>query len=168
VTSNSTTSWSAFDSADAYSPPTRHTMSTVTTIKHPDGTAIVCTSTGSGAAASPAPPQIDLMYFPIAGRGELIRLIAAVGGVSVKETFPGPDWKSKCGFFGSLPMLEHGPLKMCQSLACQTYAASIAPLYADLTPQQRAVDNMYMCTFEDMLAVCPRPSGRPFAGAAPP
>ena len=58
--------------------------------------------------------QPEMLYFPIAGRGELCRLICVAGDLEIKETFPGVDYKSKVGFFGSLPVLKHGDFSMCQ------------------------------------------------------
>lgn len=96
------------------------------------------------------------MYFPIAGRGELTRLTAVAGGLGMlTESFPGMDkYKAEAGFFGSVPVLEHGGLKLCQSLAIQSYINSIAPKFAGLTPQQKAVDAMFAATLEDAIAGC--------------
>ena len=100
--------------------------------------------------------QITMLYFPIAGRGELIRLIAAAGGVDLKVEMH-EDWKKRsidAGFFGSLPVLTHGDFKLCQSAACERYIANIAPQFKNLSPQVRAVDNMYAMTKEDIVAGC--------------
>jgi len=107
-----------------------------------------------------------LIYAPIAGRAELIRLIAAAGGVDITEdsdlkyfgkpTLEGGTGENKTDYVSAtgMPLLQHGDLKMSQSFAIETYIASIAPKYADLTPQQRAVDNMYQGIKEEMLSNC--------------
>merc|ERR1711904_314746 len=53
-----------------------------------------------------------------------------------------------------MPLLSHGNLKMSQSGPIETYIASIAPLYKNLTAQQRAVDNMYQGIKEEILLNC--------------
>merc|ERR1712139_375714 len=57
----------------------------------------------------------------------------------------------KVGIFGSLPLLKHGSLAISQSGAIETYLATIAPKFKDLTPQQRAYDDMFAATKEDVL-----------------
>uniref|UniRef100_A0A7S1W3E7 Glutathione S-transferase n=1 Tax=Alexandrium catenella TaxID=2925 RepID=A0A7S1W3E7_ALECA len=109
------------------------------------------------------PPQ--LIYAPIAGRAELIRLIAAAGNLPINElsnmaNFGKPsisetgeskrDYTSPSG----MPLLSHGGLKMSQSGPIETYVAAIAPRYRDLTVQQRAVDNMYQGIKEEILLSC--------------
>jgi len=95
-----------------------------------------------------------LVYFPIAGRAELARLIAKVGGVeNFEESTDLPDGvtKAECGSPGSLPVLIDGDLKMNESNAIEFYLASIAPKYASLTPAQRAKDAQFMCLKESAL-----------------
>jgi len=110
-----------------------------------------------------ATPQ--LIYAPIAGRAELIRLIAAAGECEITEisnfeNFGKPTVKetgeSKNEYVSpsGMPLLSHGELKISQSGAIETYIASIAPKYKDLTVQQRAVDNMYQAIKEEMLLNC--------------
>lgn len=106
-----------------------------------------------------------LIYLPIAGRAELTRLIAAVGGITITESANAanlgkPDLletgESKKNYMSpkGMPLLQHGDLKISQSGAIEAYVASIAPLYKDLTPQQRAVDMMFMGIKEEILANC--------------
>lgn len=117
----------------------------------------------SGAAAAMGTPQ--LIYAPIAGRAELIRLIAAAGNLPITElsnmaNFGKPtisetgeskrDYVSPSG----MPLLNHGDLKLSQSGAIETYVAAIAPRYKGLTVQQRAVDNMYQGIKEELLFNC--------------
>lgn len=98
------------------------------------------------------PPH--LVYFPIAGRGELIRLIAKVGGVELTETIAMPEGvtKAECGSGGSVPLLIDGDLKMNESIAIALYISSIAPKFADLTPQERAKDSQFCLIKEDLLS----------------
>merc|ERR1719313_1619832 len=66
-----------------------------------------------------------------------------------------PDNVSERLAFGSpsgVPILQHAQLQMAQSFAIETYIASIGPNYKDLTPAQRAVDDMFCKIKEDVLA----------------
>ena len=97
-----------------------------------------------------------MVFFPVAGRGELTRLIAIAGGVTLTESS-----SLECGQLKSdytsprgLPLLEHGELKMSQSTAVESYIASIAPKFAKLSPQQRAIDAMYGSIKEEILGGC--------------
>lgn len=86
---------------------------------------------------------MKLVYFPIAGRGELSRLIAAVGGIEDFESdavFPDGVTAKCCGSTGSMPCLVDGDLKMNESGAIETYLGLVAPNFANLTPKQRAKD----------------------------
>lgn len=53
-----------------------------------------------------------------------------------------------------MPLLEHGDLKISQSAAIETYLASIAPKFCNLTPAQRATDHMFLSMKEDILVGC--------------
>lgn len=53
-----------------------------------------------------------------------------------------------------MPLLSHGDLKISQSGAIEAYIASISPRYKDLTPQQRAVDMMFIGIKEELLVNC--------------
>jgi glutathione S-transferase len=97
---------------------------------------------------------LELIYFPIAGRGELVRLIAAAGGLEMANSFPGDDWKNKVGLFGSLPILKHGSMQVAQSGAIESYISTIAPKFKDLTVQQRAYDDCIAGIKEDLLVSC--------------
>lgn len=99
---------------------------------------------------------MHLVYFPIAGRGELARLIAKVGGVKdFSESAEMPDGvtKAECGSPGSLPILIDGDLKMNESTAIEFYIASVAPKFVDLTPKQRAKDAQFCSVKESCLAL---------------
>ena len=109
------------------------------------------------------PPH--LTYAPIAGRAELTRLIAAAGGIAITESADMADFgspaitetgESKKNYWSpsGMPLLKHDDLKMSQSCAIEAYMASVAPLYKDLTPQQRGVDMMFMNIKEEILQNC--------------
>jgi len=111
--------------------------------------------------SSTDPPHLS--YAPIAGRAELIRLIAAAGGVtiteSVDEPFGKPDLRSgesKKNYMSpsGMPLLKHGTLKMSQSGAIEAYVASIGPRYEGFSPQQRAIDMMFIGIKEEVLLNC--------------
>lgn len=94
--------------------------------------------------------------WPIAGRAELARLIAAAGGLTLHESAELPAGESKSEYLSpsGTPLLKHGDLKMSQSGAIEAYLASIAPNFSGLTPQQRAIDGMYAGIKEEMNSNC--------------
>lgn len=105
------------------------------------------------SALADVPSKAVLYYMPIAGRGELIRMIAAVGGIELEEVndMSGVD-KASFGSPGASPLLQHGDLKMTQSAAIESYMLLISPIFSALTPAQRAKD-FQMCSIkEDLLA----------------
>jgi len=108
---------------------------------------------GPGRAPSSIGPEevIDLVYFQIAGRGELCRLLAAVGGVRLEVHPPPEDQSHKKKFTGSLPQMKHGDFELTQSSAIESYIAAIAPRFQGLTSQQRAIDDCYAATKEDII-----------------
>jgi hypothetical protein len=93
-------------------------------------------------------------------------MICAAGGVEIDEE-PSIEDKSPYGSPSGLPVLEHGDLKMSQSIAVEAYLASIAPKFSDLTKQQQAVDQMYCCICEDVLAGFAKVIFNPDADAKP-
>jgi len=95
----------------------------------------------------------ELVYWGIAGRGELARIIAAAGGLEITEVPAFPEGQSSIeyGSPGSLPALSHGDLKIAQSAAIESYFINIAPKFSDLTAQQKAVDMQYCLIKEDCL-----------------
>ncbi|KAK3269769.1 hypothetical protein CYMTET_21802 [Cymbomonas tetramitiformis] len=98
-------------------------------------------------------PTPKLYYMPLAGRGELIKLIAAAGDLEMETVLPGDDFdKAPFGSPGSLPVFEHGDLKLAQSGAIESYVSSIAPKFSGLTAQQKAKDCHFCCIKEDLLA----------------
>lgn len=108
-------------------------------------------ASGEKAAKTPKASKPKFFYWPIAGRAELIRLVAVVGGVELEESADIPKDKSAYGSKSGVPLLEDGALKMSQSLAIERYIADIAPKFSGLTPQQRAIDGMFAATKEDMI-----------------
>lgn len=121
-------------------------------------TLLVILSTFSLFSSKPRSKPPHMIYFPVAGRGELAKLIAAAGGLELKVTID-PEERKKYvkAEFGSpsgLPLLEHNGLKISQSAAIETYLASIAPKFAALTPAQVATDRMFAHIKEDVLLGC--------------
>merc|ERR1712136_426307 len=110
-------------------------------------------STGPARAPSSISKEevLQLVYFPMAGRGELCRLLAAVGGVPFEDQPPPADESHKNEFTGSLPQMKHGDFKLTQSGAIESYIAAIAPKFQGLTSQQRAIDDCYAATKEDII-----------------
>lgn len=116
-----------------------------------------------------------LHYFDVSGRGELCKLIAAVGGLeidlveypfeangaSVADKLKAGKMESahtkaatEMGMDGcGIPIIEHGSLMFNQSFACQDYLASIGPNFPNVTPQQKAVDDMFCGALEDMMGL---------------
>lgn len=116
-----------------------------------------------------------LHYFDISGRGELSKLIAAVGGVKIevveypfKANGASTADKLKAGAMETehtkaakemgmegcgLPILVHGSLKINQSAAIQDYFCAIGPNYPAVTPAQKAVDDMFEGALEDLMGV---------------
>jgi len=98
--------------------------------------------------------MVHLVYWPIAGRAELIRLIAKVGGIedfSESPELPDGVTKADCGSPSGLPLLIDGDLKMNESSAIEFYLSLIAPKYSSLTPQQRAKDAQFASLKESCL-----------------
>lgn len=103
----------------------------------------------------PKNEELELLYFPFAGRGELCRLIAAVGGIQLKHSFPGEGWhkwQEKVGMFGTMPVLRHGAFKLAQACAVEGYLAAIAPTFQTLTIEHRAIDSMFAWTKDEVIA----------------
>ena len=107
---------------------------------------------------------MQLVYFPIAGRGELIRLIAAVGGVKEFEdltALPDGVTAADCGSAGSMPLLLDGStgVKMNESTAIEYYVASTIPMFnhTTLTPRQLAKDAQFCALKETCLGAIAAP-----------
>ena len=116
-----------------------------------------------------------LHYFDVSGRGELSKLICAVGGVeidvveypfkangaSVADKLMAGKMESEhttaateMGMDGcGLPIVVHDDLKINQSAAVQDYFCAIGPNYPKVTPAQKAVDDMFEGALEDMMGL---------------
>jgi len=116
-----------------------------------------------------------LHYFDVSGRGELSKLIAAVGGVEIEVAeYPfeangaSTADKLKAGAMENehtkaatamgmqgcgLPILQHGEHKFNQSAAIQDYLAAIGPNYPAVNPVQKAKDDMFEGYLEDCMGV---------------
>lgn len=108
----------------------------------------------SALAAAGARP-LHMYYYPVAGRGELIRLIAAAGGLDLAEGKPdeGVD-RAAYGSPSGLPLLQHGAVKLSQSGAIERYVSGLVPRFAALDLAQQATDHMFSCIKEDVLLGC--------------
>lgn len=93
-----------------------------------------------------------LYYFPAGGRAELSRTIAAAGRIELFEGgVPGEGFnKLEYGSPSSIPLLQHGALKMSQSTAIENYLSLLA--FPDLAPHQRGVDAQFCSIKEDVAA----------------
>merc|ERR1712070_687710 len=113
------------------------------------GTMGMCQGTNRAPLGQEKP---HLQYFPIAARGEVIRMTAKLGGVEITEAFAATDdEKLACGSPGSLPIMTHGDGKLSQSLAVETYIAMLSPKYGALTAHQRAKDVQFSGIKDDLL-----------------
>merc|ERR1712046_105755 len=138
---------------------------------------------GCGGTVDSKPPASEmaskptLHYFDVSGRGELSKLIAAVGGVeidvveypfeangaSVADKLKAGKMESahtkaatEMGMDGcGLPIVVHGDLKFNQSAAVQDYFVGLGQQknYPKVTPQQKAVDDMFEGALEDMMGL---------------
>merc|ERR1711998_776955 len=117
-----------------------------------------------------------LHYFDVSGRGELSKLICAVGGIeldfveypfeangaSVADKLKAGKMESahtkaaaQMGMEGcGLPIVVHGDLKFNQSAAVQDYFVGLGQEegknYPKVTPQQKALDDMFEGALEDI------------------
>ena len=107
------------------------------------------------ALAAAGEQPLHMYYFPVAGRGELIRLIAAAGGLDLAEGRPDEEVdRFAYGSPSGLPLLQHGAVKLSQSGAIERYVSGLVPRFAALTLAQRATDHMFSCIKEDVLLGC--------------
>jgi len=104
-----------------------------------------------------------LNYFSICGRGEMSRLVCAAGELPFEDKAWAPafdetgGWRqgyaaigNAFGFPSVLPILEHGDVKLFQSVAIESYLASISPKFSGLTPAQKGVDLMFQSIRSDI------------------
>jgi len=140
-----------------------------------------CTSSCGADDATEPTTQMEskptLHYFDVSGRGELSKLICAVGGVEIdvveypfeangasvadklkagKMVSAHTTAANEMGMEGcGLPICVHGDLKFNQSMAVQDYfvALGMEKDYPKVTPQQKAVDDMFEGALEDMTGL---------------
>jgi len=119
-----------------------------------------------------------LHYFDVNGRGEVCKIVAAIGGLDIDfKEYPfvangaSTADKLKAGKVESehtkaatamgmdgcgLPIIVHGDLKVNQSFACQNYFANLgqqAGKYPKVTPAQQVVDDMFQGALEDVMGL---------------
>lgn len=101
---------------------------------------------------------VTVTYFDGPGRGEIVRLALAAGGVDFKDNrIKQSEWPeikadpnslpNKC--FSSLPILSQGVVNIAQSQACATWAADMS-LHKKFTPLQRAKVGMFLGAHADV------------------
>jgi len=97
-----------------------------------------------------------LYYLPLAGRGEASLMIAKLGGLEmVHKMTDGKDLDMKSfGSPGSLPVFEHGDLKLSQENAILTYIYKIAPKFKNLTSAHTARDRQFIAIMDDIMDGC--------------
>lgn len=101
------------------------------------------------------PPTDPILYYmPIAARGEVSRLIAAVGGTKLVLNLECPDSvKKAAGSPSSLPILVHGDsVVLSQSHAIVGYMLSVSPKYRNLTPAQLGKDLQINAIMDDICS----------------
>jgi len=116
-------------------------------------------------------PGIPCLYVPQwAGRGELSRLIACVGGLEIiEDASAAVDRENFCseaapeideedpavvGTVAAIldaPILGHGDLMISQSFAIEQYIARSCPRFHCLLPEHKAMDNMFCKLKEEVL-----------------
>jgi len=116
-----------------------------------------------------------LHYFDVNGRGEVSKMVAAVGGLEINfveypftangasaadklkagpVVSPHTKAATDMGMDGcGLPIVVHGDFKINQSFACAKYLANLGPNYPKCTPAQVAVDDMFQGALEDMMGL---------------
>jgi len=99
------------------------------------------------------PSALKMTYFDGRGRGEILRLIMAKGGVKhddVRLTFEQwPEFKGKTPF-GSMPVLELNGKMYAQALALAIFLARENKLYGANNLENLMIDQILMCR-EDIV-----------------
>jgi len=95
-----------------------------------------------------------LYYMPIAARGEVTRMIAKTGGLEIEDvkTMGADVDKPSFGSPGSLPVFQHGNLKLSQSHAIVSYVLGMSPKFKSLTPGQKAKDLQFNAIMDDIMS----------------
>jgi len=95
-------------------------------------------------------------YFPIAGRGEITRMIANLGGLQIDDKFTdGKDLDlASFGSAGGMPVFEHGDMKLSQENAILSYIYKIAPKLKTLSAAHTAKDRQFIAIMDDIMDGC--------------
>jgi len=103
---------------------------------------------------APATERPTLYYMPIAARGEVARMIAKTGGLELDDvkTMGAEVDKPSFGSPGSLPVFQHGDLKLSQSHAIVSYVLGMSPKFKNLTPGQKAKDLQFNAIMDDIMS----------------
>lgn len=94
-----------------------------------------------------------LYYGPIAARAEIARMTAKLGGLEMESVLTDGsnlDMKS-FGSPGSIPVFQHGDLKLSQSNAIITYIVQITPKFKGLTAAHKARDRQFNGIMDDIM-----------------
>jgi len=103
------------------------------------------------------PATVPIFYYmPLAGRGEPILMAARLGGLELElKITDGKDLEmSTFGSPGSLPVFEHGDLKLSQAPAILTYVYKIAPKLKILSSAHTAKDYQFIAIVWDIMDGC--------------
>jgi len=105
------------------------------------------------ACKEPLPTETPVFYYmPIAGRGELVRMIAKTGGLDMEDK---PNTKdidlASFGTASTFPVLQHGSLKLSQSASITTYIYEITPKFKGLTAAQKGKDRQFNGILDDIM-----------------
>jgi glutathione S-transferase len=97
----------------------------------------------------------SLYYYPLAGRCEALRMTAKLGGCEIEDIMTdGKDIDLKSfGSPGSLPVFQHGDMKISQSDAICTYIYNETK-FSQMTPAQKAKDRQFMGIMMDIMDGC--------------
>jgi len=113
-----------------------------------------------------APPEESeppkLTYFPMAGRGELTKMCAAVGGVKYINNVInmgdhvnfGPNLSPKMPM--TVPICQHGSTNFFESLAIETYFCNLSPKFSALPPKAKLMDDVFANIKEDVQQATPK------------
>eukprot|EP00415_Alexandrium_ostenfeldii_P000747 UN0747 len=105
-----------------------------------------------GASSKPIDPSKPVLYYMgFAGRGEMTRMIAKIGGLEISEESALQD-KASFGSPSSLPCLLHGDLKLSQSHAIVSYMLHITPMFRGMKPGHKAKDMQFNAIMDDLMS----------------
>eukprot|EP00931_Biecheleriopsis_adriatica_P069781 TRINITY_DN43593_c0_g1_i1.p1 TRINITY_DN43593_c0_g1~~TRINITY_DN43593_c0_g1_i1.p1 ORF type:complete len:221 (-),score=29.57 TRINITY_DN43593_c0_g1_i1:125-787(-) len=97
-----------------------------------------------------------LYYMPLAGRGEISAMCCKLGGLEMEyKVVMATDIDVKSfGSPGSLPVFEHGDLKLSQSNAILAYIYKIVPKLKALSAAHTARDRQFISIMDDIMDGC--------------